>query len=263
MSFVFQGGRILLGLCFIADGVWNIATWELRAAYLDLTGAPHILTALTAAVFIGGGLMLVANRAVKPSAAALGLMLLVISLVLFSDPDGKGIGEYPPEYHFEVIFKEWVVHIAILGALLFLACTAKGDALGTPARIGRAIVGIYFLVNAGWQIAYYDIRIEHLEQVGANTNALPIVIGLQILCGLLVIAGRALWVGTLPLMVVITASTIAVHGDLSADAPYPANLQIHQWFVKGAILAGLILVLGYHIGARKKQTAARASHAPV
>ena len=255
MSVLFNIGRVLLGMGLVADGVWNLATWDLRAAYLDLTGAPHIVTALTAFVLIGAGLAIAIDRAVKPAAAAAGLMLLVVSLVLFSDPNGKGIGEYPPEFHFEVIFKEWVVHIAIMGALLFLAQTARGEALSTYAKIGRAIIGIYFLTNAGWQIAYYDIRIEHLQQVGSNPNALPIVIGMQILCGLLVIAGRFLWVGIVPLVVVITASTVAVHGDLSPTAPYPANLQIHQWFVKGDILAGLLMILGHHLGARRPRSA--------
>jgi hypothetical protein len=46
------------------------------------------------------------------------------------------------------------------------------------------------------------------------------------------------------LMLVISASTILVHGDLSPTAPYPPNVQIHQWFVKGAILAGLFLIFG-------------------
>ena len=45
-------------------------------------------------------------------------------------------------------------------------------------------------------------------------------------------------------MLIIVASTIVVHGNLSGSAPYPPNAQIHQWFVKASILAGLLMAVG-------------------
>jgi len=248
---------MLLGLCFVLDAGWNLATYDLRAAYLDTVGAPHFLTLLTAAVYgiCGFALMIGYKRHIMPF-PLIGILLLM-SLVLLTDVNGQGIGEYPAEFHVEVIFKEWVVHIAIMGALLFLATTAplaEGQARPDWHRIGRlagrAVLGAYFIINALWQWYYFDIRVEHIVASGGNPNSLPIVIGVQLLCGLLVAGGRWVWVTALPLMFIITLSTILVHGNLSPDAPYPANLQIHQWFVKASILAGLIMVLGERSRAR-------------
>lgn len=250
-AWIFAAGRTLLGLCFILDAGWTLATYDLRVAYLDEVGGPHFLILLSVAIYFFGGLALMLNRRMRQAPFALAGILIVGSLILLTDIHGKGIGEYPAELQVEVLAKEWAVHIGICGALLFLAMqTAPAgrrsplESLNAGAWAGRAIIGGYFIFNAVWQWIYFDIRAEHMIATGHNPGSLPVVIGLQLLCGLLVISGRGLWFATPPLMALITLSTIAIHGDLSPTAPYPANLQIHQWFVKASILAGLIMVLG-------------------
>lgn len=251
---LFNSGRILLGLTFVLDGFWNVLTYDTRALYLDEIGAPHFLTIVTALVYIVFGSAVMASFKIRQTPIPLALMLLLMSLVLLTQFDGTGIGDYPPELHGEVLFKEWVVHIAIIGSLTFLvAQSASGGhdqaplaKLSRTGVVARATIGSYFIVNALWQWYYFDIRIEHIQSAGGNGGSLPYIIGLQLICGSMVAAGIWMKAASLPLMFIITLSTIIVHGNLSDTAPYPANLQIHQWFVKAAILAGLMMVLGHY-----------------
>ena len=246
-------GRILLGLCFVCDGLLNLTSSDVRFAYLDLAGAAHSWNYLAALVYIGGGLLLIANRAVIPSVVALGGMLSLMTLILHSDYSPGTIGEFPAELRGEVNFKETAVHIAILGSLMLAAYSLLPTARGVGARadlvkwifpLGRILLGLYFVTNGSWQWFYFDIRVEHIVATGGNPALLPIAIGLQLIFGACVIAGFKLRWFLPVLMAVIVLSTITIHGDLSATAPYPPNAQIHQWFVKAAILAGLLLLFG-------------------
>ena len=246
-------GRVLLGLCFVCDGILNLASYDVRIAYLDLAGAAHFWNILAAGVYIGGGVLLIANRRVIPAALALGGMLILMTVILHSDYRPDTIGEFPAELRGEVNFKETVVHTAIIASLMLivgLMLSARSNTSPAIAAnnwivpVGGGLLGLYFVINACWQWYYYDIRVEHIVATGGNPLLLPIVIGVQILFGSCVAAGfKPRWF--LPvLMVVIVLSTVAIHGDLSSSAPYPPNAQIHQWFVKGAILAGLLLLFG-------------------
>jgi uncharacterized membrane protein YphA (DoxX/SURF4 family) len=245
ISALIVAGRALLGLCFVCDGILNLASHEVRTAYLDLAGAAHFWNNLAALVYILGGLLLIANRRVIPAALALAGMLILMSLILHSDYSPGTIGEFPAELRGEVNFKETVVHVAILASLLlvvFQASPLAGNAWILP--LSRVLLGAYFIINACWQWYYFDIRVEHIVATGGNPNILPVVIGVQLMFGAGTAAGFKLrWL--LPvLMAVIVLSTVAIHGDLSPSAPYPPNVQIHQWFVKGAILTGLLLLFG-------------------
>jgi uncharacterized membrane protein YphA (DoxX/SURF4 family) len=246
-------GRILLGLCFVCDGLLNLTTSDVRIAYLDLAGAAHFWNYLAALVYVGAGLLLITNRAVIPAVVALGGMLSLMTLILYSDYSPGTIGEFPAELRGEVSFKETAVHIAILGSLMLTAypllTTAPG--IGTRADLvkwifplGRILLGLYFVTNASWQWYYFDVRVEHIVATGGNPALLPIVIGLQIIFGACVTAGFKLRWFSPVLMTIIVLSTVTIHGDLSSTAPYPPNVQIHQWFVKAAILAGLLMLFG-------------------
>jgi uncharacterized membrane protein YphA (DoxX/SURF4 family) len=253
-------GQVLLGLCFVCDGILNLASYDVRIAYLDLATAAHFWNSLAALVYIGGGLLLMSNRKVIPAALALGSMLILMTVILHSDYSPGTIGEFPAELRGEVNFKETVVHTAIVASLMLLvslaSSTARSAVTATGAKnwivpVARILLGLYFVVNASWQWYYYDIRLEHIVATGGNPQLLPIVIGVQLLFGSCVAAGfKQRWF--LPvLMIVIVLSTAAIHGDLSSSAPYPPNAQIHQWFVKGAILAGLLLLFGLARGASR------------
>jgi uncharacterized membrane protein YphA (DoxX/SURF4 family) len=246
-------GRILLGLCFIGDGILNLASHDVRIAYLDLAGAAHFWNNLAALVYIGGGLLLITNRAVIPAVVALGGMLCVMTLILYSDYSPGTIGEFPPELRGEVNFKETAVHLAIIGSLMLAVYPMLSAGRSTAAGVGvikktvpfgRILLGLYFMTNASWQWYYYDIRVEHIVATGGNPQLLPIVIGLQGIFGACVVAGFKLRWALPVLITIIVLSTVMVHGDLTSSAPYPPNVQIHQWFVKGAILAGLLLLFG-------------------
>ena len=181
-----------------------------------------------------------------------------MTLILHTDYSPGTIGEYPAELRGEVNFKETVVHTAIIASLMLIVHLAlsANRAVGNGVNrwllpVARTLIGLYFVTNAGWQLFYYDIRVEHIVATGGNPALLPIVIGVQSIFGAGVISGIKLRWFLPVLMVVVTLSTIAVHGDLSPGAPYPPNVQVHQWFVKGAILAGLLLLFG--IAARQSQ----------
>jgi uncharacterized membrane protein YphA (DoxX/SURF4 family) len=247
------GGRVLLGLCFICDGILNLTSHEIRTAYLDLAGAAHFWNTLAALVYIAGGLLLMANRWVIAAVLALGGTLILMTVILHSDYSPGSIGEYPPELRGEVNFKETAVHMAIIGSLMLALYPTLSAAKSAATQrvfihrimpLARILLGLYFIINASWQFYYYDIRVEHIVATGGNPALLPIVIGLQAVFGACVIAGFKLRWSLLVLMAIIVLSTLAVHGDLSPSAPYPPNVQIHQWFVKAAILAGLILLFG-------------------
>lgn len=240
-------GQVLLGLCFIGDGILNFASYDVRIAYLDLADAAHFWNSLAALIYIAGGLMLVANRAVIAAVLGLGGMLMLMTLILHSDYRPGTIGEFAPELRGEVNFKETIVHAAMLGSLMLvvgLVLPTVRSASRWMLPFGGGLLGLYFVANGCWQWYYFDIRVEHIVATGGNPAVLPVVIGVQILLGAgVAIAFKRRWL--LPvLMTVIVLSTILVHGDLSASAPYPPNVQIHQWFVKGAILAGLLLLFG-------------------
>ena len=261
MPAMMVAGRVLLGLCFVCDGILNLASYEVRIAYLDLAGAAHFWNSMAALVYITGGLLLIANRFVIAAVLALGAMLILMTLILHSDYSPGTIGEYPPELRGEVNFKETAVHTAIIGSLMLVVYSMLSAAENAALKMvvlnrillfGRILLGLYFITNASWQSYYYDIRVEHIVATGGNPALLPIVISLQAIFGACVIAGFKLRWSLPVLMTVIVLSTVAVHGDLSPGAPYPPNVQIHQWFVKGAILAGLLLLFGLSQGVSRK-----------
>jgi uncharacterized membrane protein YphA (DoxX/SURF4 family) len=250
-SIAINMARVLLGVCFVSDGILNLASYDVRIAYLDLANASHFWNGLAAFVYAAAGLLLVANRFLIPAVVSLGGMLIVMTLILHTDYSPGTIGEYPAELRGEVNFKETVVHTAMIASLMLIVHLAlsANRTVGNGINkwllpVARILIGLYFVTNAGWQWFYYDIRVEHIVATGGNPGLLPIVIAVQSFFGVCVISGIKLRWFIPVLMVVITLSTIAVHGDLSPDAPYPPNVQIHQWFVKGAILAGLLLLFG-------------------
>lgn len=249
---LFVLGRILLGICFLLDAGWIVGSYDVRVAYMDAVGASHSFLWLNALAYAVCGMALVVGYRVRLAAIPLASVLLLMSIVLLTDLDTTGIGEYPPELHYEVIFKEWVVHLAIIGALVAMAGEGAGSGAGpleTPieswSRAGRVVLGLYFVVNGLWQWYYFDIRVEHIVATGGNPGVLPVVIGIQLLGGSLIAAGLAMWVAAVPLIAIVVLSTIRVHGDLSEAAPYPPNVQVHQWFVKAALVAGLMMILGH------------------
>lgn len=233
----------------------------MREAYLQEVGAPLAFVWLFALVFAVGGAGLLFGFRSRASALILAGALVVVTLVIHSSYAPGGIGEYPPELNAEVNFKETAVHAAMIGALLLVlghGSTRWSADKGVPGverllTSGRVIVGSYFVVNALWQWAYFDIRVEHIEASGGNPSTLPVVIALQLLGGASVAAGRWMKVSIPALMFILVVSTALVHGNLSATAPYPPNVQIHQWFVKAAILAGLLMIpLRQRVAARAR-----------
>ncbi len=248
-------GRVVLGLCFVLDAGWYVASYDVRAAYFQASLSPDALIWLTVAVYLTGGVALALGRAIEKAALSLGLMLVVTTLVMYPVVRAGGIGEFPPELWYEVGFKEIAVHIAIIGALLLAVASPAASAARGPRSLapiaGRVLIGGYFIVNALWQWYFFDIRVQHLIAAGRSGTSLPVMIALQLAAGTLIVTGIATRIATVPLMLIITVSTIVVHGNLSATAPYPPNVQVHQWFVKAAILAGLVMIFG-RIGQRER-----------
>ncbi|MDG2306992.1 MAG: hypothetical protein P8R42_20565 [Candidatus Binatia bacterium] len=244
MATILTFGRILLGLCFALNGGWWLYTWDLRAAYLDQIGAPSLVIVPVAAVYLVCGLVVAAGRAVRPATLPLMAVAGLIATLLHTDLGPGGIGEYPIDAHTQVNAKALLVQLALVGSLMLaFAAPRRGAPIDLRAVVlGRVLIGGYFVANALWQALFYETRFEHVQASGGNTNAIPVAIAVQIIFGMLIVAGRAVRGSTIPLAVVTIASTILVHGDLSPGAAYPPNLQIHQWFVKAAIVAGLILL---------------------
>lgn len=246
MSKLFDVGRWLLITALACLAVWYLATWNTRIAYLDLAGRSQLWTVFAALVM--AGLSGVTAMRFFNSALLLTLLgaLFVMIIVLYGEFEPGGIGEYPAELRGEVNFKATLVHIAMMGSVLL----AWQGSLSLPSSlqrksylIGRVLIGAYFIVNALWQWYYLDIRAEHVTATGGNPALIPVAIGVQLICGTLVATNYWARIAIWPLALVIIASTAMVHGDLSATAPYPPNIQIQQWFIKSAILAGLLMTL--------------------
>jgi uncharacterized membrane protein YphA (DoxX/SURF4 family) len=244
VSHLFVSGRWLLTIALGCLSLWFLVTWETRIAYLDLGGQSH-LWAIFAAVTMAGLSGCIAFRYQQTLLLLLLVIALaVVSFVMYFEFSNGGIGEYPAKLRGEVNFKALLVHTGMIGSIL-LAChgsLVRLDRLKTLVFVsGRAVIGCYFIVNALWQWYYFDIRVEHVEATGGNPALIPIAIGLQLICGGLLATGHwTQWVAW-PLALIIVASTVMVHGDLSATAPYPVNIQVQQWFVKSTILAGVLM----------------------
>ncbi len=234
-------GRVLLGLSFALDGGWWLYTWDVRASYLDQVGAPAFMIVPVAIVYLACGALVAVGRAVRPSTLPLMAVAGLIATLVHTDLGPGGVGEYPLDQHAAVNSKSLLVQITLVGSLM-LAFGAPSLRLPIDLRaivLGRVLVGGYFVANALWQAHYYDMRIEQIEASGGNPAAIPIAIAGQIIFGMMLTAGRMVRGSTIPLALLVVASTIAVHGSLSPGAPHPPNAQIHQWFANSGILAGL------------------------
>ncbi|MFT7650915.1 MAG: putative membrane protein YphA (DoxX/SURF4 family) [Limisphaerales bacterium] len=246
MSRLFDSGRWLLVAALACLAVWFLITWETRIAYLDLAAHSHLWTAFAAATMAGLSAVIAFRYRQSVLLPLLFVAFIVMAGVLYGQFSPGGIGEYPADLRGEVNFKALLVHTAMLGSVLLAWQGALSQSVAaTPMLLvlGRALIGCYFVINALWQWYYFDIRVEHVEATGGNPALIPVAIGLQLLCGALLASGRWTRVVVWPLAIVIVSSTVMVHGDLSADAPYPVNIQVQQWFVKSTILAGLLMSL--------------------
>lgn len=233
-------GRALLGLCFVLDGTWWLYTWDVRAAYFDRIGVPAFMIVPVALVYISCGGLLFVGRAVRPAVLPLMAVAGLIAMLLHTDLGPGGIGEYPLDQHAQINVEALLVQITLVGVLM-LAFGAPGPRLPIDLRaivLGRALLGGYFVARALWQAHYYDARLD------AGAALLPLVIAVQIVFGLMLAAGRSVRGDVVPLALVLVFSTVAVHGNLSADAAHPPNFQVHRWFVAGSVLAGLLLLFG-------------------
>ena len=103
----------------------------------------------------------------------------------------------------------------------------------------------YFVGNALWQWLYIDVRMEHVAVSGGNPDSVWLAIGLQLVGGMAVAAGRYVQIAVIALAIPLAVSTVMVHGNLGPDAPYPPYIQVHQWFVKGSIFTGLLLLASF------------------
>lgn len=244
MSHLFVSGRWLLAIALGCLSLWFLVTWETRIAYLDVAGQSHLWAIFAAVTMAGLGVCIAFGYQQTLLLPLLISALAAVSFVMYFEFSNGGIGEYPANLRGEVNFKALLVHTGMIGSILLAwhGTPAGSDRLRTIAFMtGRAVIGCYFIINALWQWYYFDIRVEHVEATGGNPALIPIAIGLQIICGGLLAAG--LWTNWIvwPLALVIVSSTAMVHGDLSATAPYPANIQVQQWFVKSTILAGILM----------------------
>ena len=246
MSRLFDSGRWLLVAALGCLAVWFLITWETRAAYLDLAAHSHLWTAFAAATMAGLSAVIASRYRQSILLPPLFAAFIVMVSVLYGEFSPGGIGEYPADLRGEVNFKALLVHAAMLGSVLLAwqgALTQPSAATPALQVTGRVLIGCYFVINALWQWYFFDIRVEHVEATGGNPALIPVAIGLQLVCGALLAAGHWTRIVVWPLAIIIVSSTVMVHGDLSADAPYPANIQIQQWFVKSTIFAGLLMSL--------------------
>lgn len=236
-------GRRSLGFCFIGNAGWHLASDGVLAAHLDLLGVPHAFVWLSAVVYLVGGLGLVSGVRAWESAVLLMAWLVLATVTLHHDPSGPGIGGYPN-------FKAGLVNTGIIGSLLVVAglwkpASSRLARAWSPTRArltGRLVLCGYFVANAVWQWMYIDDRMEHVRVSGGDPRAVWISILFQLLGGSLLLQGRFRRSGMILVAIPLITSTVLVHGNLGPDAPYPPFVQIHQWLVKGALLAGVLML---------------------
>ncbi len=237
-------GRALLGLCFLLDGMWWLATWDQRAAYLQSAGAPAFLIPPIALVYVGSGALLVVGRSVRTAILPLMAVAGAIAVLLHTDLGPGGIGEYPLERHGTINAQALLGQVALVGCLL-LAFAAPNA--GTPIdlralELGRILLGGFFVADALWLAHDYDATSDAWSLAGAGPGWPPVVLAAQIVCGMALAAGRAMRGSAIALIAALAARIGWLHTDLTGTGPAPASTHIHLWFVYGSLLAGCLIV---------------------
>ena len=238
MSSLLSLGRVLLGLGFALDGGWWLSTWDVRAAYLDRAGIPSFVIVPFAATYLIGGVLVAAGRSTREATLPLMAVAGLIATLLHTELGPGGIGEYPLDAHARVNAQALLIQIGLVGALMvtFAAPDVFSRVDLRAVVLGRVLLGAFFVCNALWQAAYY----EALEASGADPSATNLFIVIQVVFGMMLAAGSKVRTCVAALALVSIASMFALHSDFSETAIRPPGAQIHGWFVRTILLAGLI-----------------------
>jgi uncharacterized membrane protein YphA (DoxX/SURF4 family) len=242
-------GRVLLGGCLAAVGVWYALYQELLASDFSTLGIPYIFIWVSALVYLVAGAGVAIGVRAMECALVLIAWLVLTSLVLHHNFYVGSLGDYPN-------FKASLVNAAIIGGLLLLIGSLKqqlpsflnSERLTSEGMLltGRLILGGYFFINATWQWLYIDDRMAHVEVSGGDPNSVWFAIVAQFIGAVLILLRQPIlvYLGVVLLAIPLVASTLMVHGNLGPDAPYPPYAQVNQWFVKSSILFGLVILAG-------------------
>ena len=114
-------GRILLAMLFIVSGAGKIGNFSDTAGYMASAGLPvvNVLLALTIAVELGGGLLLVLGWKARWSAVVLFLFLIPATLIFHAFWSAPAEQSAMQQIHF-------LKNLAIMGGMLLLAAYGPG-----------------------------------------------------------------------------------------------------------------------------------------
>lgn len=194
-----------------------------------------------AATYVACGGLLAIGRAVRPATLPLIAVAGLIATILHTDLGPGGIGEYALDQHGPMNVSALLVQLAMVGALMLTFAAPHADVPFDlrAFRLGRSLLGGYFVADALWQASFYDDQVVRASSAGGNEAWLPVLLAVQILFGVLIVADRAVRLSAIVLLVATLLGSFVVFGDPAAGV-VPPSARPHGWLTRGALTAGLL-----------------------
>ncbi|XP_076806620.1 uncharacterized protein LOC143450096 [Clavelina lepadiformis] len=256
-SNVFQVGRVVFGLCILADACWYMISFEVRSAYFRELRLPIAMLYVLMITYLFFGLRLLINFSLENTCLA---MIITYSLVgfLVHHPVGEGgIGDYPRHINGEMNFLQVLAYEGLVGGLLVMFGFSDMESRrkimhGSKSYaivLGRAVIALHFLGHTFYfKLIQYSLRSKQITMMGGSPFFHIFIIG-----SIHVIASYFAWLGnpnqrrlgalslaiTTVLMSFVENSTLATSLGVYHMKP---EARIHQFIVQIGIATGCLLL---------------------
>ena len=253
-------GRILLSIVFFNSGLEKIFAWGKFAAMTAAKGIPlpEVALALTIALVLAGGAMILTGWHARCAALALFVWMIPTTLLFHNYWAFDGAAAVNQFNHF-------LKNVSIMGALLLIVAFGPGRfsagvRTATHARVvsrndyvaaaGRTMLALLFLVSGYKKVIDFAATAAYMASRG-----MPLVeffavasIVLELGGGLMLVAGwKARWSAAALFVLFMIPATLIFHRFWAVDAAQVFN-QTNHFLKNVAIMGGLALVAGFGPG---------------
>ncbi|XP_078491296.1 uncharacterized protein LOC113474972 [Ciona intestinalis] len=182
----FKKFRILFALCILADAVWYIASFEVRAAYFKQSGLPVNMIYLVAVVYAFFGIRILFNYSLELTCLGMIGIFSVLTFLIHHDVRHGGIGAYPRHIHGEMNFLQALHYMGLIGGLLVLFGSVDMKERGKIMHgsksyaivLGRAITAIQFIMHTFYfKIFQYKLRTKQITLMDGSPTFHIFVVG--------------------------------------------------------------------------------------